>query len=93
MIKLKKRKIQKKRYEKLDGIINKSIRKIKPINNFTAKYEIKENNNIPFINESMDVLDISDLYDQQYNFDNDNDILDSFSKVYKEHDMKYETKR
>ena len=88
--KIKQEELQKEKYEKLDKIINKNINKIKPTQNFTANYEIKENNNIPFINESMDVLDISDLYDQQYNFDNDDDILDSFSKVYKKHDIKYE---
>ena len=36
------------------------------------------------------VLDISDLYDQQYKFDNDENILNSFSKIYKKHDIKYE---
>ena len=38
----------------------------------------------------MDGVDIADLYDQQYNFDNDNSILESFSKIYKKHDIKYE---
>ena len=38
----------------------------------------------------MDSIDIADLYDQQYNFDNDNSILDSFSKIYEKHDIKYE---
>ena len=38
----------------------------------------------------MDGVDIADLYDQQYNFDNDENILDSFSKRYKKHDIKYE---
>ena len=33
---------------------------------------------------------IADLYGQQYNFDNDENILDSFSKIYKKHDIKYE---
>ena len=36
------------------------------------------------------VLDISDLYDQQNKFDNDESILESFSKIYKKHDIKYE---
>ena len=31
-----------------------------------------------YINENMDGVDIADLYDQQYNFDNDESILDSF---------------
>ena len=37
----------------------------------------------------MDVVDIADLYDQQYNFDNDESILESFSKIYKKYDIKY----
>ena len=37
----------------------------------------------------MDGVDIADLYEQQYNFDNDESILDSFSKIYKKHDIKY----
>ena len=40
----------------------------------------------------MDGVDIGDLYDQEYRFDNDESILDSFSKIYKKHDMKYEPK-
>ena len=31
----------------------------------------------------MDGVDIADLYEQQYNFDNDESILESFSKIYK----------
>ena len=38
----------------------------------------------------MDDVDIADLYEQEYNFDNDESILDSFSKIYKKHDIKYE---
>ena len=38
----------------------------------------------------MDGVDISDLYEQQYKFDNDESILDSFSKIYEKYDMKYE---
>ena len=30
----------------------------------------------------MDGVDIADLYDQQYNFDNDENILDSILKIY-----------
>ena len=37
----------------------------------------------------MDGVDIADLYDQQYNFDNDDSILESFPKIYKKHDIKY----
>ena len=38
----------------------------------------------------MDGVDIADLYDQEYKFDNDESILDSFSKIYEKHDIKYE---
>ena len=37
----------------------------------------------------MDGVDIADSYALQYNFDNDDSILDSFSKIYKKHDIKY----
>ena len=38
----------------------------------------------------MDGVDIADLYGLQYNFDDDESILESFSKIYKKHDIKYE---
>ena len=38
----------------------------------------------------MDGVDIADLYNQEYKFDDDESILDSFSKIYKKYDMKYE---
>ena len=38
----------------------------------------------------MDGVDIADLYDQEYKFDNHESILNSFSKIYEKHDMKYE---
>ena len=37
----------------------------------------------------MDGVDIADLYDEQYKFDNDESILDSFQKIYEKHDIKY----
>ena len=37
----------------------------------------------------MDGVDIADLYDQDYNFDDDESILESFSKIYKKYDIKY----
>ena len=45
---------------------------------------------IAFLSDEVGKLDISDLYDQEYNFDNDENILDSFSKIYEKHDIKYE---
>ena len=45
---------------------------------------------ISYINENMDGVDIADLYNLQYKFDNDESILDSFSKINEKHDIKYE---
>ena len=92
---IKKEKIKEK-YENLDKIFNKSIDKIKEksIKNITNNYYSNDNNEdekyIPFINENMDGVDIADLYNQQYKFDDDERILDSFSKIYKKHNIKYE---
>ena len=36
-----------------------------------------------------DGVDIADLYEQEYKFDNDESILDSFSKICEKHDIKY----
>ena len=36
------------------------------------------------------IIDISDTYQNEYNFDNDNNILKSFSKIYDEYDITYE---
>ena len=94
--KIKQKEIKKEKYENLDKIINKSIDKIKEssVKNITNNYYSNENDEdekyLPFINKNMGIFDISDLYDQQYNFDNDESILDSFQKVYKEHNIKYE---
>ena len=77
-------------------MFNKNIDKIKKrsVKNITNNYYSNDNDEdekyIPFINENMDGVDIADLYDLQYNFDDDESILDSFSKIYKKHDIKYE---
>ena len=95
--KIKKDEKIKEKYERLDKIINKNINKIKEksVKNITNNYFTNDNDEddkcISYINENMDgVLDISDLYDQQYKFDNDENVLNSFSKIYKKHDIKYE---
>ena len=94
--KIKQKEMKKEKYENLDKIFNKNINKIKEssVNNIKNNYYSNENDEdekyLPFINKNMGIFDISDLYDQQYNFDNDESILDSFQKVYKEHDIKYE---
>ena len=83
----------KEKYENLDKIINKSIDKIKEqsVKNITNNYYSNDEDEkyTPFINENMDGVDIADLYEQQYNFDNDDSILDSFQKIYKKYDIKY----
>ena len=85
----------KEKYDNLDKIINKNIDKIKEksVKNITNNYYSNDNDEdekyIPFINENMDVVDIADLYEQEYKFDNDESILNSFSKIYEKHDIKY----
>ena len=93
--KIKKDEKIKEKYENLDKIINKNINKIKEksVKNFTNNYTFtgdEDDKYISYINENMDGVDIADLYDQQYKFDNDESILDSFSKIYEKHDIKYE---
>ena len=79
----------------MDKIINKSIDKLKtkPKNDFTANYNYDDDDN-----DSISVLDKTDydyndinskMREQNYRFDNDDEILYSFSKIFKEYDMKY----
>ena len=85
------------KYENLDKIINKNIDKIKEksIKNVTNNYysnandEVEDEKNMKFINEKMNE-DIINSYEEEYNFDDDESILDSFSKIYEKHDIKYE---
>ena len=89
---IRQKEITKEKYENLDKIFNKNIDKIKNItNNYYSNVndEVEDDKYISFINENMDGVDIADLYDQQYNFDNDDSILESFSKIYKKHNIKY----
>ena len=81
------------KYENLDKIINKSIDKLKtkPKNDFTANYNYDDNNSISVLDRNeYDYHDIySGIYDQNYKFNNDDEILDSFSKIFKEYDIEY----
>ena len=81
----------------MDKIINKSIHKIKtkPKNDFTANYNYDDDDN------SISVLDKTeyDYYDinskigeQNYRFDNDDEILNSFSKIFKEYSIEYNSR-
>ena len=87
---------EKEKYENLDKIINKNIDKIKEnsanniINNYypNVNDEVEDDKYVEFINQKMND-DIINLYEEEYNFDNDDSILESFSKIYKKHDIKY----
>ena len=86
--KIKQKEMIKEKYENLDKIINKSIDKLttKPKKDFSANYD----------DSSISVLDKTDyddimskIYEQNYKFGNDDEILNSFSKIFKEYDMEY----
>ena len=77
--KIKEKEIIKEKYENIDKIINKSIDKLKSKNDF-------------IVNDDDDdsYYDInSEIYEQNYRFNNDDEILDSFSKLFKEYDIEY----
>ena len=91
--KIKQNEMKKEKYENLNKIFNKNIDKIKEnsIKNITNNYYSNVNDEVEddkYI-ENMDGVDIADLYEQEYNFDNDDSILESFSKIYEKHDIKY----
>ena len=94
--KIKQNEIKKEKYENLDKIINKNIDKIKEnsVKNIANNYysnvndEVEDEKYMEYINEKMN-NDIVNLYDEEYNFDNDDSILDSFSKIYEKHNIKY----
>ena len=92
--KIKQEETDKENYESLDKIINKSVDRLntKPKNNFTANYNYDDDN------DSINVLDkteydyydiMSKIHRQNYRFDNDDEILNSFLKIFKEYDMEY----
>ena len=88
---------EKEKYENLDKIINKNIDKIKEnsVNNITNNYYSNENDDdkyVEFINKEMND-NIINLYEEEYNFDNDDSILDSFSRIYEKHDIKYKPQK
>ena len=92
--KIKQKEMIKEKYENLDKIINKSIDKLttKPKKDFSANYDDDDDDS------SISVLDktkydyndiMSKIYEQNYKFGNDDEILNSFSKIFKEYDMEY----
>ena len=81
----------------MDKIINKSIDKLKtkPKNDFTANYNYdNDNDSISVLDKNeYDFYDInSKIREQNYRFDNDDEILNSFSKIFKEYDMEYKAR-
>ena len=93
--KIKQKEMAKEKYENLDKIINKSIDKLKtkPKKDFSANYDYDNDDD-----SSISVLDktkynyddiMSKIYEQNYRFNNDDEILDSFSKIFKEYNMEY----
>ena len=94
MIKLKNMKKNKEKYENLDKIINRDIDKlkIKPTNDFTANHNYDDDDiTISVLDETdYDYANVfSEIYKQNYKFNSNEDILNSFSKIYKEYDMEY----
>ena len=90
--KIKQGEMNKEKYERLDKIINKSIDKlkIKPKNDFIVNYD--DDDSISDKTE-YDYYDIdSKIREQNYRFDNDDEILNSFSKIFKEYDMEYNSR-
>ena len=95
--KIKQKEKIKEKYENLDKIINKGIDKIKEnsIKNITNNYysndndEVEDDKYIEHINKEMNDDIMSKIYEQNYRFDNDDEILNSFSKIFKEYDMEY----
>ena len=91
---IKKEKIKEK-YENLNKIINKSIDKLKtkPKKDFSANYDYDDDDDssISVLDKTKYVYDdiMSKIYEQNYRFNNDDEILDSFSKIFKEYNMEY----
>ena len=90
--KIKQKEKIKEKYENLDKIINKSIDKLKnkPKKDFTANYDYDDDDNTISVKTEYDYDDIMQkTYGQNYRFNNDDEILDSFSKIFKEYDIEY----
>ena len=91
---------EKEKYENLDKIINKNIDKIKEksVKNITNNYysnvndEVEDEKYMEYINKEMND-DIVNLYEEEYKFDNDDSILDSFSRIYEKYDIKYKPQK
>ena len=95
--KIKQKEKIKEKYDNLDKIINKGLDKIKEnsIKNITNNYysndndEVEDDKYMEYINKEMNDDIMSKIYEQNYRFNDDGEILDSFSKIFKEYDMEY----
>ena len=92
--KIKQKEITKEKYENLDKIFNKSIDKLKtkPKKDFSANYDYDDDDSsISVLDKTeYDYYDInSKIREQNYRFDNDDELLNSFSKIFKEYDIEY----
>ena len=95
--KIKQKEKIKEKYDNLDKIINKGIDKIKEnsIKNITNNYysndndEVEDDEYMKYINKEMNDDIMSNIYEQNYRFNNDEEILNSFSKIFKEYGMEY----
>ena len=91
--KIKQKEMTKEKYENLDKIINKSIDKLKtkPKKDFKANYDYDDDSSISVLDKTKyDYNDInSKIHEQNYRFNKDDEILDSFSKIFKEYDIEY----
>ena len=87
--KIKQKEITKEKYENLDKIINKSIDKLttKPKKDFSANYDYDDGISDKTEYHYDDIM--SKIHEQNYRFNNDDEILESFSKIFKEYNMEY----
>ena len=92
--KIKKNEKIREKYDNLDKIINKNIDKLKtkPKRDFSANYDYDyDDSSISVLDKTdYDYYDInSKIREQNYRFNNDDEILDSFSKIFKEYNIEY----
>ena len=75
----------------MDKIINKSIDRLKtkPKNDFTPNYNYDDSN----VLDKTDYDYNSKIYEQNYRFGSDDEILNSFSKIFKEYIIEYNPKQ
>ena len=78
--KIKEEERQNIKYKKIDKLINKNIEKLK-------EEEADNRSNIS-VSDPTDYID-PDIYRQTYRFDSDDNIINSFHKIFKEYEIEY----